>query len=108
MNNHIAFNIGDVFFGRPSNFLTKLTDLGLLVSIIASNAIIIAGVILIFLIIFAGFTMITGAGDPQKQHQAQQIMTWGVVGFILVVAAFLIIRIIEVSLGIDILGQNAG
>ena len=102
----IAFNIGDTFFGRPGGggFLTQITDLGRLVSIVASNAIVIAGIILLFLFIFAGFQMITGAGNPQKQQQAQQIMTAGIIGFILVVAAFLIVRLIESTLGITILG----
>ncbi|KKQ97992.1 MAG: hypothetical protein UT24_C0005G0010 [Candidatus Woesebacteria bacterium GW2011_GWB1_39_12] len=106
MNSNLAFNIGDVFFGRlgGGGFLTEITDLGQLVSIIASNAIVVAGVILLFLFIFAGFQMITGAGNPQKQQQAMQIMTAGIIGFILVVAAFLIVRFIEATLGITILG----
>ncbi len=104
-NQILAFNIGDVFFGRNGGggFLTEITDLGKLVSIIASNAIIIAGIILLFLFVFAGFQMITGAGDAQKQQQATQIMTAGVIGFILVIAAYFIVRIIESSLGIRIL-----
>ena len=104
MNTNLAFNVGDVFFGRPGGggFLTNITDLGRLVSIIASNAIIIAGIILLFLFVFAGIQMISGSGDPQKQQQAAQIMTAGVIGFILVVAAYFIVRIIEGSLGVRI------
>ncbi|KKQ52953.1 hypothetical protein A2865_02440 [Candidatus Woesebacteria bacterium RIFCSPHIGHO2_01_FULL_39_17] len=108
MNTRLAFNIGETFFGRSGGFLTEITDLGLLVSLIFRNALVIAGVILLFLFVFAGFQMISGSGDPQKQQRAQQIMTAGIIGFILIILAYFIIRIIEVSLGVDILGQIAG
>ena len=101
---NLAFNIGDIFFGGPGHFLSRLTGVGELVSILLSNAIVIAGIVLLFLIVFAGIQMISGSGDPQKVAQARQVLTAGILGFILVVAAFFIVRLLESSLGIDILG----
>ncbi len=100
----IAFDIGEKFFGTPSHFLTQLTDVGKLVSILLSNAIVIAGVILIFLIIAAGFNFVSGGGAPEKIEQSKNILTYGILGFIIVVMAFLIIRIIERMTGTNILG----
>lgn len=100
----ISFDIGRAFFGTADHFLSQLTGVGTLASILLSNAIVVAGIVLIFLIVFAGIQMITGAGDPQKMDRARQVITAGILGFILVVAAFFIVRLLESSLGIDILG----
>src|SRR3989344_3165457 len=101
MDKIAAFNLGDTFFGKDF-FLQDLTDLGDLISILVSNSIAIAGVILVFLVIFAGITMISGSGDPQKLEQGKNILTAGIIGFIIVVGAFLIVRLLESSLGISI------
>jgi len=102
----ITFNIGTAFFGNAGHFLTQLTDVGRLVSILFSNAIMIAGIVLIFLIIIAGIQMISGSGDVQKVAQARQIITAAIIGFILIIAAFFIVRLVESSLGISILGSS--
>lgn len=99
----IAFNLGDEFLGPGAHFLKQLTGVGTLASVLLSNAIMVAGIVLIFLIIFAGIQMISGSGDPQKMNQAKQVITAGILGFILVVAAFFIVRLVESSLGISIL-----
>lgn len=99
----IAFNIGDIFFGSD-HFLKEITGVGSLVSILLSNAIVIAGIVLIFIIVIAGIQMISGSGDPQKTAHARQILTAGILGFVLVVAAYFIVRLVESSLGVDILG----
>ena len=101
---YIAFELGEAFFGTAGHFLSQLTDVGVLASILLSNAIVVAGIVLIFLFIFAGIQMISGSGNEQKMEQARAIMTAGVLGFILVVAAYFIVRLVESSLGISILG----
>jgi hypothetical protein len=101
---NIAFNIGDVFLGDGDHYLKELTGAGSLMSTLLSNAIVIAGLVLIFIIIIAGIQMISGSGDPQKVARARQILTAGIIGFILIVAAFFIVRIIESSFGVSIIG----
>lgn len=101
----LTFRIRDAFFvGDSDPFLSELTDIGSLVSILLNNAIVIAGIVLIFLIVIAGIQMISGSGDPQKMDRARQVLTAGILGFILVVAAYFIVRLVESSLGVDILG----
>lgn len=88
--------------GVPT-FLQSLTGVGRLVSVLLNNAIIVAGVIFLILIIVAGYNMLTAAGNTQKYQQAMQIITTAVIGFILVIAAYLIVRLIEVMFNIHIL-----
>jgi hypothetical protein len=48
--------------------------------------------------------MLSGSGDPQKIEQGRNIITAGVIGFIIVATAFLIVRFVERTFGISILG----
>jgi hypothetical protein len=75
------------------------------VSIFLSNAIVIAGVIMIFLLIFGGISIIMGAGqdNPETAARGKQAATTAVIGFILIFAAYWIIQIIEFMTGLEIL-----
>lgn len=99
----ISVNIGEAFFGG-THFLDSLTGMGSLVSILLSNAIIIAGVIFVFLIILGGIKMITSAGkSPQEFAQGKEIIYAALIGFLIVFASYWIIRIVERSTGLNIL-----
>ena len=97
----IAVNIGSEFgspFGQNYGF-------GDLVSIILSNALVVAGIILLFLLIFGGISMIMGAGqdNPEQAAKGKQATTSAVIGFIIIFAAYWIIQIIETITGLNIL-----
>ncbi len=97
----IAVNIGSEFgspFGQNYGF-------GDLVSIILSNALVVAGIILLFLLIFGGISMIIGAGqdNPEQAAKGKQATTSAVIGFIIIFAAYWIIQIIETITGLNIL-----
>lgn len=102
--NHLAVDIGNTFFNGP-HFLRNLTGLGQLVSLILQNAVVIAGIIFVFLLIFGGFSMIVGAGknDPQKAAQGKQAVTAALIGFAVVFGAYWIGEIISILSGVDFL-----
>jgi len=58
------------------------------------------------IILFAGFTYITGGGDKNKVAQASNMLSYGILGLVLVVAAYLITRIIGAVVGFDFLKQT--
>ena len=62
----------------------------------------ISGILPIILI--AGFNMITAGGDSQKFQRAQQIITTAVIGFIIILSAFLVVRVLEAVFKINVLG----
>ena len=97
----IAVDIGESF-GSPFGQTYGLADL---VSVILSNAIVVAGIILLFLLIFGGVSMIIGAGqdNPEAAGKGKQAATAAVIGFIIIFAAYWIIQIIETITGLDIL-----
>jgi hypothetical protein len=81
----------------------QTVTLGQLIGNVLTASIVIAGVVLLFFIIFGGFKMVQGAGNnnPQDAAQGKQAVTYALFGFILVFAAFWIIQLIEA-----IVGQN--
>lgn len=98
-------DIGKSFLGKGA-FLSDVKDIGKLVSIIVSNAIVVAGIILLFLMIFGGISMIAGAGsqNPEQVAKGKQAVTSALIGFIIVFAAYWIVQLIEAITGIQILG----
>ncbi len=94
---NIAVNIGQEF-GSP---LGQTKTIGDLVSIFLNASFAIAGLIVLFLFIFAGYSFITGAGsnDPQGIEKGKKAATSAIIGFIIILSAYWIIRIIEIITG---------
>ncbi len=98
--NHLAqVDIGNKFGSRFGQDLT----LGNLVNTLVPAAIVIAGVLLMFFIVFGGISMIAGAGsgDAQAGAKGKQAATYALIGFVVIFAAFWVIQLIQA-----ITGQN--
>jgi len=97
-------NIGSTFGSRFGQ------DLGLsnLVSIILSNAMIIAGILMFVLILVGGFGIIMSAGsdNPEGAAKGKKAITAAVIGFIIIFASYWIIKIIETLTGLQILNSS--
>lgn len=98
--------IGSTFFGKENSFLSQVSDIGKLVSLILSNAIVIAGVILLFLFVAGGIGMIAGAGsdNPEQLANGRKAITAAIIGFIIVFAAYWIVQLVQALTGVKILG----
>lgn len=64
-----------------------------------ANTLIISGIVAFFVILFAGFSYISGAGDKTKMAQSTNMLTYGILGLVIVVSAFLITKIIGTVIG---------
>lgn len=87
----------------------KLTSVGGLVSLLLPNAIAGAAVIFFAMILFGGFQMVRSAGgspSPQEAAKAKAAITYGIIGFLLVVTAYSILQIIKLITGIDFLNLS--
>ncbi len=103
--NKLAVNIGDAFnspFGRGG------VGVGSLVSTLVSNAFVLAGIILLFMLVFGGIGILSGAGsnDPERAAKGKQAATSAVIGFIIIFASYWIIQIIEQVTGVGILSPT--
>ncbi len=101
----ITLDFSTNFFGTSGHFLSNLTGVGTLVSILLANAFVIAGIVFVLLIIFGGIQMISGAGkSPQEVARGREIILAALVGFIIIFVSYWIVRLIERSFGVNILG----
>lgn len=93
----LALDIGEKF-GSPFG---ETKNIGNLISVILNSSFAIAGIIILFLFIFAGYSLIAGAGsnDPQSIEKGKKAITSAIIGFIIILAAYWIIRIIEIITG---------
>lgn len=108
MNNLAQVKIGEKFLGK-NHFLLKnndLTGVGTLTSVVISNALVIAGVIVLFLFIAGGIGMIAGAGsnNPEQAEKSKKTITAAVIGFVVIFAAYWIVQIIGKITGTNPLG----
>jgi hypothetical protein len=62
----------------------------------------LAGGIALVLIFYAGFMVMTSAGNPQKLTAGKELLTAAIMGLLMLVFAGFILRFI----GVDILGLN--
>lgn len=93
-----AINLVDIYKPAESLGGTNAT-LSNLINPIISNVLIISGILALATLLFAGFSYITSEGDKAKIAQASSGITYGIIGLVVVVAAFLITRLLGAILG---------
>lgn len=63
-----------------------------------------AGIILLFILISAGFQMIGSRGDPKALQAAQGKITTAIIGLVIIFTAYWIVQIVKQFLGITVTG----
>jgi len=105
VGNISAVPIGERFLGS-GHFLTELTGAGFLVSLLVRAALVISSLILLFYLILGGIGIISsaGKGDTEGTGKGRQMVTSAATGFVVVFAAYWIVRLIQIITGLNILG----
>jgi hypothetical protein len=75
--------------------------LSTLINPIISDVLILSGILALGTILLAGFAYISASGDKTKTEQASQTLTYGIIGLVVVVAAFLVTRLMGAVLGFN-------
>lgn len=65
-----------------------------------------AGIILLVMLVAGGFTMLSGASSSESQEKGKKQITFAIVGFIVIFAAFWIAQVLQIILKVDIIGIN--
>jgi len=94
----LALNLSDIYSPATALGGSKAT-LSTLINPILANVLIISGIVAFGTILVAGFSYIAASGDKAKTEQASQALTYGIIGLVVVVAAFIITRIMGAILG---------
>jgi len=83
--------------GDPSSFIAGFIQAGI------SLMLIIAFIVALFFTIFAGFRFLTSGGDPKSTGQAWSQIYMGLLGMIVVLGSYAIIRLIETFFNVAII-----
>ncbi len=90
LNNKTGTTVGDVY-KNPA----------VLINLIVSNIFIAGGLILLVMIIYAGFQFISGGAKGAEQ--AKSVLTTAIMGFVIMFLAYWILKVISIITGANIL-----
>ena len=80
----------------------QLGDLEVVFARVLTVALSLAGIAFFVMILIGGYRYLTAGDNPKNAEAAQKTLTFAVVGFVLVVASWLIIQIIEEFTGLNL------
>lgn len=91
-------NIGGQQITGPLSNINSLTDL---VNKMIQFLIPMAALVLLFVIIWGGFDYMMSQGVPEKVKSAQAKLTTGIIGFVLLILSYFIVKLLGVIFGLD-------
>lgn len=68
---------------------------------IVTAALVFAGIVALILIVISGIKLITSSGDPKQVEGAKNTLTYAIIGLVIILTSFFIIRIIGFITGAD-------
>lgn len=68
-------------------------------------ALMFAGLVALFLIVFSGIRFITSGGDPKKIEGARNVVVWAIIGLVLVFFSFGIVRFVSTLTGVECISK---
>lgn len=86
----------------PEDFKFTGGDIGDIINALVPYIFALAGLALLFILIWGGFELMTSAGDPKKMEAAKGKLTNAVIGFIIIFVAYWLVQILEVIFGLTI------
>ena len=101
--------IGEEFKFQGNDGVTgvpEFNEVGKLVSAWLPNVYVVSGIVLFFLVLLGGFSMVMNAGNQEKIQQGQKVLTSALIGFGILFGSYWIIQIIQVLTGVPILGSG--
>jgi len=87
----------------PEAKITEWTNIGQIVSDLLIYIFPIAGILTFIYLLSGGFSLIFALGNPEKIKKAQGQITNAIIGFLIVFAAYWIVQILEIILGVQLL-----
>lgn len=77
-------------------------DLEVLFQQVISITLALGGIVLFIMLVVGGFKYLTSGGDPKGVESAQKTLTSAILGLVLLLSAFLILKLIGNFTGVDL------
>ena len=88
----------------PGNFTpAKFTNIATFINVILPLLIIGAALIFLVMALYGGFTWITAGGSQENLTKAQKIFTSSIIGLIIVIFSFVLVKLIGYIINVKIL-----
>lgn len=87
---------------KSINPLAKFSDFSKILNLVIPLLVGGAALLAVAMALIGGYTLLTAAGDAEKVKTAQKTFKGAVIGFVIVFTAFLLVKLIEIILGIDL------
>ena len=92
-----------VNISQPDNFaFTTNNTLGGVLNSLVPYVMGIVGIILFFMIVAGGYTLLTAVGNPEKVKKGQALLTNALIGFIVIFAGYWIMQALQIIFGLDL------
>jgi hypothetical protein len=100
-------NLGDCLKLQDGSAVsTQYSSVNVFFNNILPNIYIAAGLIIFFMILMGGFTILTSATDTHKLQEGQKTISSAIIGLVVVFASYWIIQLIQVLTGIQITNSS--
>lgn len=99
-------NLGDCLSFQGTSANQAYPQAGTLIKNILPNIYLAAGIIIFFMIVIGGFTIITNSGNKDKVADGSKTITSAIIGLLVLFGSYWIIQIIQVVTGIPILNST--
>ncbi len=90
------------------NGVATLACLPVVFSNIIDWLLILSGTAAVFFIILSGFKFLTSGGDPKQVEGARKTMTYAIIGLILIILSFFIVKVIGTITGANCIALPFG
>jgi hypothetical protein len=84
-----------------NNEPSRLTDLETVFTNVVKAAIPGAGIVLFIILLFAGLNYMSAGDDPKKVASARAMITYAIIGMVVISMAYLILRLVALFTGVD-------
>lgn len=74
---------------------TQFNSIASLFNLLVPTLVIGAGVVLLIMIILSGFSILQSGGNPEALKKAQKLLTYSIVGFVIIVISYVIVKLIK-------------
>lgn len=101
-----TFDIGDRLNFQGDSARATYPNTSSLINNLLPNVYIAGGIIIFFMILFGGFTIISNAGNTDKIKDGTKTITSAIMGLLVLFASYWIIQLIQVVTGLSILNSN--
>ncbi len=93
-----AINLADPAVNPGAKFTSISTLINIIIPLLMTGA----GILFLIMLMLGAFTYLTSAGQQEKLKKAGQTFTYAILGLVIIVSSYILVKIIGIVLKVDI------